>query len=205
MDKKAFYKLTYGVFVVSVRSGDRVNACITNTCIQVASDPMRLAVSCINANYTTELIKQSGKFIVSVLDKTVPFDFIRHFGMQSGRNVDKFKGMDYKTAQDGTLYADSHSCALFECKVISSIDLGSHTLFIAEVEDAKVLGNESPLTYAFYQSDIKPKADRPATDRKIKGWRCKICGFFYEGEKLPGDYLCPLCGHPAEDFEPIYE
>ncbi|HAL18778.1 MAG TPA: flavin reductase [Spirochaetaceae bacterium] len=205
MDTKAFYRLTYGVFIVSVRSGDKVNACITNTCIQVASDPVRIALSCINASYTTELIKQSGRFIVSVLDKTAPFDLIKRFGMQSGRNVDKFKGIEFKTMRDGTPFVDSHSCALFECKAASSVDLGSHTLFIAEVTDAKVLGNEPPLTYAFYQSDVKPKTVNSPVGRKIKGWRCKICGYFYEGETLPADYLCPLCGHPAQDFEPVYE
>ena len=205
MDTKSFYKLSYGVFVLSVKYENKSNACISNTFVQVAADPARIAISCINANYTTELIKQSGKFIVSVLDRTCTFDLIRHFGMQSGRNVRKFDGFEHKVSDSGVPYVDSHCCAVFECDVISGINLGSHTLFIAEVKNAQVLSANPPLTYADYQSDVKPKAEKPATAKRIKAWRCRICGYVYEGEKLPADYTCPLCGHPADDFEPVYE
>lgn len=205
MDKKAFYKLEYGVFLISTRAGDKVNGCITNTCIQAASNPTRVAIASINTNYTTELIKESGIFTVSILNKTTDFDTIEHFGMQSGRNVDKFAGMECPEDENQIPYLDRYANAVLSCKVVSSQDLGSHTLFIAEVTDAKVLSEDPSLTYAFYQSEIKPKPASPKQERKVKAWRCKICGYIYEGSELPADFTCPLCGHPADDFEPIYE
>lgn len=205
MDRKALYNLEYGVFLVASKDGDRLNGCITNTCIQAAANPVRLAIACINGNYTPELITKSGLFTVSVLDKSVSFDTIRHFGMQSGREVDKFAAWEYALDENGVPYLTSQANAVFSCKVVSSMDLGSHTLFIGEVTDAKVLSAEKSLTYAFYQSDVKPRAAAKPEEKKIVGWKCKICGYVYEGAELPADFLCPLCGHPAEDFEPIYE
>ena len=184
MDSKALYNLSYGVFVLGARNGEKINACITNTCIQVASEPVRIAIS--------------------VLDKSCTFDLIKNFGFQSGRDVNKFYSTEYKLDKNQCPYITSHACSLLSCKVLSSQDLGTHTLFIAEVEDAQVLSSNQPVTYADYQKDIKPK---PAvqSDTKIVGWRCKICGYVYNGAELPKDFTCPLCGHPAEDFEPIYE
>lgn len=205
MDKKAFYSLSYGVFMVGSRAGDRKNGCITNTCIQVAGSPDRVALSVINANYTCELIKESGVFTVSVLDNTVSFETIKHFGMQSGRNVNKLEMLELPEDANGVPYLDWCSCAMFSCKVTESIDLGSHTLFIAKVLDAKTQSSEAPLTYAYYQSNIKPKPAKPAEAREIVGWKCKICGYVYEGKNLPADFSCPLCGHGPDDFEPIYK
>ena len=205
MDNKALYKLSYGVFVLGTKSGDKMNACITNTCMQVANDPVRVAISAINRNYTCDLIKESRQFALTVLDKTVSFDTIKRFGFQTGREVDKFA--DFKPQIDdlGNPYIAWQSCAVISCKVLSATDLGSHTLFVAEIVDAKVLSDNPPLTYADYQSDVKPKPEKHDEKKKIKGWKCKICGYIYEGETLPADYLCPLCGHDASDFEPIYE
>ena len=139
MDRKALYNLEYGVFLVASKDGDKLNGCITNTCIQAAANPVRLAIACINGNYTPELIAKSGLFTVSVLDRGVSFDTIRHFGMQSGREVDKFADREYALDDNGVPYLTSHANAVFSCKVVSSLDLGSHTLFIGEVADAKVL------------------------------------------------------------------
>lgn len=205
MDKKALYSLSYGVFLLSTKSGERVNGCITNTCMQVANSPTRVAISVINTNYTCDLIKESGVFALSVLDQTVTFETIKHWGFQSGRNVDKFEDLTPPCDENGVPYLGWQSCALISCKVISSQDLGSHTLFVAEVTDAKLLSDNDPLTYADYQNHVKPKPEKKKEDKKIIGWRCKICGYVYEGSTLPSDYLCPLCGHDAEDFEPIYE
>ena len=204
MDSKALYNLSYGVFVLGARNGEKINACITNTCIQVASEPVRIAISVLNKNFTCNMIKESGFFSLSVLDKSCTFDLIKNFGFQSGRNVNKFYSTEYKLDKNQCPYITSHACSLLSCKVLSSQDLGTHTLFIAEVEDAQVLSSNQPVTYADYQKDIKPK---PAvqSDKKIVGWRCKICGYVYNGAELPKDFTCPLCGHPAEDFEPIYE
>ena len=184
MEKKALYNLSYGVFMLSTRSGEKVNGCITNTCMQVANDPVRIAISVLNSNYTCDLIKESGIFALSLLDVECSFETIKHFGFQSGRDVDKMK--------DLTLPVDQQ-------------DLGTHTLFIAEVTDAKLLNENAPLTYADYQNRVKPKKKEIPQDKKIVGWRCKICNYVYEGSELPADYICPICGHDVSDFEPIFE
>lgn len=204
MDKKALYSLSYGVFMLSTKSGDRANGCITNTCIQVANNPTRIAVAVLNHNYTCELIKESGIFSVSLLDETTVFPTIEHFGFQSGRDVDKLGNLSLPTDCQGVPYMSWSACAVISARVISQTDLGSHTLFIAEVVDARVLSGKAPLTYADYQNRIKPKPEAKREDKKIIGWRCKICQYVYEGETLPADFSCPLCGHGAEDFEPIY-
>jgi flavin reductase (DIM6/NTAB) family NADH-FMN oxidoreductase RutF/rubredoxin len=205
MDKKALYQLSYGVFLLTTKAGQRSNGCITNTCIQVASDPVRVAISVLNGNYTCELLKESGVFALSILDESCTYETIKHFGMQSGRDVDKFEGITLPEDKNQIPYLGWQACALLSCKVLSSQDLGSHTLFIAQVEDASVLSDRAPLTYATYQSDIKPKAKPLQANRNIVGWRCKICNYVYEGSTLPEDFSCPVCGHGPEDFEPIYE
>lgn len=205
MDNKALYSLSYGVFMVGTRSKDVKNGCITNTCMQVANNPTRVAISVINTNYTCDLIKESGMFTLSMLDNTVSFETIRHFGFQSGRDVNKLESLPLPEDDNGIPYMGWSACAMLSGKVLDSIDLGSHTMFIAEVTDAKVLSSNPPLTYADYQNHVKPKPQKVDEQKKIKGWKCKICGFIYEGEQLPADYLCPICGHGPEDFEPVYE
>lgn len=208
MDKKAIYNLSYGVFMVSTKAGEVANGCITNTCIQVASNPVRVAISVLNSNYTCDLIKESGIFAVSILDNDCTFETIKHFGFQSGRDVDKFGNITPPTDCNDVPYLGWQSCAVISGKVVEQHDLGTHTLFIAEVVDAKVLSDKEPITYAKYQNEIKPKnnvASAKEDGKKIVGWRCKICNYIYEGSKLPEDYACPLCGHGADDFEPIYE
>lgn len=208
MDKKAIYNLSYGVFMVSTKAGEVANGCITNTCIQVASNPVRIAISVLNSNYTCDLIKESGIFAVSILDNDCTFETIKHFGFQSGRDVDKFENITPPTDCNDVPYLGWQSCAVISGKVVEQHDLVTHTLFIAEVVDAKVLSDKEPITYAKYQNEIKPKnnaASAKEDGKKIVGWRCKICNYVYEGSKLPEDYACPLCGHGADDFEPIYE
>ncbi len=205
MDKKALYQLTYGVFLLSTKAGDKVNGCITNTCIQVANSPTRVAISVLNTNYTCDLIKESGIFALSLLDNTCTFQTIKHFGFQSGRDVDKLDGLTLPTDVNGVPYLAWQTTAVISCKVLESTDLGSHTLFIAEVVDAKLLNDNAPLTYADYQANVKPKPQEVKKEKKIVGWRCKICNYVYEGSELPADFTCPLCGHDKDDFEPIYE
>lgn len=204
MDKKALYQLSYGVFMLAAKSGDKANGCITNTCMQVANSPVRVAISVINANYTCDLIKESGMFTLSMLDQTCTFQTIKHFGMQSGRDVDKLADIKLPVDDNGIPYMGWQACAMLSGKVLESHNLGSHTLFIAEVTDAKVLSENAPLTYADYQTKVKPKPEKKLEDRKIVGWRCKICNYVYEGSELPAEFACPLCGHGADDFEPIY-
>ena len=218
MDNKALYSLQYGVFLLGTKNADgsKINACITNTCFQAANGPTRIAISVIKQNLTCEMIEESGEFALSVLSKNCSLETIKRFGYQSGRTADKFAGFSYEKGTNGCPYISSEACAVIEAKVCNKLDLGSHMLFIAEVVDAKVLGSDEALTYAYYQSHIKNKADASAAagaaaaggagpEKKIKGWRCKICGYEYVGADLPDGFECPICGHPADDFEPIYE
>ena len=214
MDNKALYTLQYGVFLLGTKSADgkKINACITNTCFQAANAPTRIAISVIKQNLTCQMIEESGVFTLSVLSKSCSFETIKRFGYQSGRVADKFAGFEYESAANACPYISKEACAVIEGKVCNKLDLGTHMLFIAEVTEAKLLGKEEALTYAYYQSDIKNKADGATTagtaaagpEKKIKGWRCKICGYEYDGAELPAAFECPICGHPAEDFEPIY-
>ena len=205
MDSKALYSLSYGVFVLATRTKDKMNGCITNTCMQVASNPNKIAIAVINQNLTCEMIKESKVFTISILEQKTSFDTIKYYGMQSGRDVDKFFGDFINIGGVDVPYLSWSACSLLACHVREMHDLGSHTLFIAELDDAIKLSDNAPLTYAYYQSNIKPKPKAPTLDKKIIGWRCRICGFVYEGATLPEDYLCPLCGHDASDFEPIFE
>lgn len=205
MDKKALYQLTYGVFLISTKEDGREKGCIINTCMQVANQPVRIAVSVLNTNETCVSIKKSSIFALSILSQDCTFETIRHFGMQSGREVDKFEGLRMPEDENGIPYLGWQICACISANVTEQIDLGTHTLFLAEVTDAKLLNEQAPLTYADYQNRLKPKPQEVEMNKKIIGWRCKICNYIYEGETLPEDYLCPLCGHGADDFEPIYE
>lgn len=204
MDPKAMFNISYGIFMLATKDGDKINGCITNTCMQVASSPTRIAIACINANLTCEMLKNSGIFTLSILDQSATFDTIKHFGMQSGRNTDKFADMKCPIDEKGIPYLNYQTCSVISCHVVSSQDLGTHTLFIAETDNAVVTSDKAPLTYNDYQTKVKPKKNAPA-EKKIKGWRCKICGYEYEGADIPADFLCPLCGHDVSDFEPIYE
>ena len=205
MDKKALYQISYGVFMLSTKADDVVNGCITNTCMQVANSPTRIAISVLNTNYTCELIKKSGVFALSILSEDCSFQTIQHFGFQSGRNVNKFESMTPPVDCNGVPYLGWHACAVISGKVVEQMDLGSHTMFIAEVADAILLNDKAPLTYADYQARVKPKPQKVQEDKKIVGWKCKICNYIYEGSQLPQEFSCPLCGHGPEDFEPIYQ
>lgn len=205
MDNKALYLLHYGVFMLATKSGGKTNGCITNTCMQVANNPVRVAISVINANYTCDLIKESGICTLSILDESVTFETIKHFGMQSGRNVDKMSGLEFPVDENGIPYLGWGACSVLSLKVLDNTDLGTHSLFICEVTDARILSDRKPITYAYYHSDIKPKPESAPKEKKIIAWRCRICGYIYEGADLPKDFVCPICGHFAEDFEPVYE
>ena len=200
IQQEAFYKLSYGLFLLTAVSDGRDNGCIINTAIQCANDPTRLSICVINKNLTCDMIKASGRFNISVLPEDTPFAVFRNFGMQSGRTADKFVDSDDCRLGNGIRYYPE-AVSVFACKVVSSTDLGSHTQFIGEVQEARVLKKDAPpMTYAFYQAVVKPK---PAPTEPKTGWRCKICGFVYEGEELPPDFECPLCHHGPEDFEKI--
>ncbi len=205
MDLKAMFKLSYGLFVVSAKRDEKDNGCITNTAIQVTSEPNRISLAVNKANYTHGMIMDTKKFNVSVISQKADFELFKRFGFQSGRDVDKFAGFaDYERADNGILYVNKGTNALISAEVFTTLDLGTHTLFVADVTDLKVLDEASSATYEYYQDHIKPKpasSDGPKTGKVV--WRCRICGYEYEGEELPADFICPLCKHPASDFEKI--
>ena len=201
MDKTAFYQLSYGLYLLTARSGEKEHGCLVNTVIQCASEPLRLSVCVISKNLTCDMIRETGRFAVSVLPEITPFGLFRHYGMQSGRDVDKFAGDDATPRLANGLRYLPFAPAVFACRVVSEQSLGSHTLFIAEVEDAFRQNDLPPATYAYYQSSIKPAPPKPQPKTTV--WRCKVCGYEYVGETLPPDFECPLCHHGPEDFEKI--
>ena len=205
MDVLALNKISYGLFVLTAWEGEKINGCIVNTVMQVTVSPNAVAVAINKDNLTCEMVKNTKEFTVSVLSEKATFDIFKRFGLQSGRDVDKFKDIVCPKDDRGVPYLQWGACAMFSCKIVDTVELGSHTLFIGEVLDAKVLSDEQPITYADYQKDIKPKPEKKNEDRKVVAWKCKICGYIYEGSELPKEFLCPLCGHGPEDFEPIYE
>lgn len=203
MDNKAMYHLSYGLFVLTSALEGKDNGCITNTGIQVTSEPNRISIAVNKANYTQEMVQKSGRFNLSILSEAASFDLFRHFGFQSGREVDKFADFsDCRRSANGLYYITAGTNAYLSATVEQAIDLGSHTLFIAAVDDMEVLSSVPSATYAYYQSQIKPKPVQQASTGKTV-WRCKVCGYIYEGEELPADYICPLCKHPASDFEKV--
>ncbi len=205
MNKKAMNKLSYGLFVVTAYQEGKHNGCITNTAIQVTSEPNRISLAINKANLTHDMIQATKEFTVSVLNEAADFELFKHFGFQSGREVDKFADFpDYMMADNGTMIITRGTNSYISGKVVEEVDLGSHTLFIAEVTDMELLNNLPSVTYAYYQENIKPKPE--AVGKTPDGqvvWRCTICGYEYVGEDLPEDFICPICKHPASDFEKI--
>ena len=200
MNTNALFKIGYGLYILTSNEQDKDNGCIVNTVMQVTSDPCQIAV-CVNKNnYTCEMIQHTRKFNVSVLSEGVSFDVFKNFGFQTGRNTEKFTNFnDVKRTPNGVLYITKDTNAYFSAYVQQEIDLGTHIMFIAQLVEAEVLSEKPTVTYDFYQKNIKPK---PQTTDK-KGWRCKICGYVYENENLPNDFVCPICKHGAIDFEKI--
>ena len=203
IEKEAMYKLTYGLFVLTTTDGAKQNGCIVNTVSMITDSPKRITVFVNNANYSAELLKKTGVFNVSVLTEKTPFDIFKQFGFASGRDTDKFADKAYPKAENGLYYVPEVSNAVLSAKVVDSYDYGTHTLFVAEVTEAKTLSSDKSVTYEYYQENIKPRVTAtPKTETAVEKWVCKICGYVHEGP-LPDDFTCPWCKHPAEDFEKI--
>ena len=201
MDLNALNHISYGLYVLSVRLGDKDNGCIVNTVTQVTSSPTRIAVTVNKQNLTHDVLLHTGSFNVSVISESAKFALFKRFGFQSGRDADKFDGLSgMRRAANQIAYITEGISAYLSAKVISSVDLGTHTLFIAEVTECEVLSEDAPMTYAYYHANVKPK---PEESPAAKGFRCKICGYIYEGDELPPDFICPWCQHGVEDFEKI--
>ena len=201
-DPTALFQLSYGLFVVTTREGEKDNGCITNTAIQVASNPNRIAISVNKQNYTHDLIARTGMFNVCVLTENAGFDLFKRFGFSSGRDTDKFAGFNaVRRTANGLLAVTESVNTIFSGHVVEAVDCGSHTLFVADITESEVLSKVPSVTYAYYFAHIKPKP-QPKTEEKTK-WVCKVCGYEYEGDEMPDDYTCPLCKHGKEDFEKV--
>ncbi len=226
MNLKALYKLGYGLYVVCSRKGDRVNGQIANTVFQITSEPPTLAVSINKSNLTHEFIKESRVFIASVLSRDTPLSFIGHFGFKSGRDIDKFKSINYKTGETQAPVVTDNTLAYLEARVIQEVDVGTHTIFIGELVGVDVLKEGEPMTYAYYHqvkrgttpktapSYIAEKKEAP----KMAKYKCTVCGYIYDPElgdpdggikpgtpfeEIPDDWVCPVCGAAKSEFERI--
>lgn len=205
MNNKAMFHLSYGLFVLTTKADGQDNGCIINTVQQVTSEPNRISITVNKANHTHDMIVKSGVFTVSTISRQAEFDLFKHFGFQSGKTVDKFADFpECETGANGVKYITKGTNSYLSGTVFTTVDLGTHTMFIADVTDMDVLSEAASATYSFYHSNIKPKPKTAEpTESKKTVWRCTICGYEYVGDELPADFMCPLCKHPASDFEKV--
>ncbi len=205
MNKKAMYNLSYGLFVLSARQDEKDNGCIINTVTQVTSEPNQITIAVNKLNLTHDMIAETRKFTASILSEKADFSLFKRFGFQSGRDVDKFQMFDgKKRVANETLAVTQGTNGFISAYVTQQIDVGTHSIFLASVTDMDVWDDSPSATYAFYQSSIKPKPQ--PTGKTAEGktiWRCTVCGYEYVGEELPEYFTCPICKHPASDFEKI--
>ena len=198
-DMTALFRIGYGLYVVTSNDGKKDNGLIVNTVTQLTDSPFRVAVNINKTNYSHHVIKQTGVMNVNCLSVEAPFSVFEQFGFQSGRSVDKFAGQKVNRSDNGLIFLDKYINAFMSLKVEQYVDLGTHGMFICSVTEARVVSDQETMSYTYYQKNVKPK---PETEGK-KGFVCKVCGYIYEGDELPEDYICPLCKHGAVDFEPI--
>jgi len=229
MNKLAFYKMSYGLYVVSSINDGRLNGQIANTVFQVTSEPPTLGISINKKNLTHGFIEKSRLFSVSILSKTTPMEFIGHFGFKCGRDINKFEGVEYKTGQTGAPVVLDNAVAFIEAEVIGEMDCGTHTIFLGQVKECDVLKDEEPLTYAYYHTVKGGKSpvnaptyqpDEPTFKHKedaMTRYICSVCGYIYDPEQgdpdsgikpgtkfedLPKDWVCPVCGADKSNFSP---
>lgn len=198
-DLTALFRIGYGLYVVTSNDGKKDNGLIVNTVTQLTDSPNRVAVNINKANYSHHIIRQTGILNVNCLSVDAPFSVFERFGFQSGRTVDKFEGITPVRSDNGLVILPKYINAALSLKVEQYVDLDTHGMFICSVTEARVMSDKETMTYTYYQNNVKPKPD---TEGK-KGFVCKICGYIYEGDVLPDDFICPLCKHGAADFEPI--
>ena len=196
MDNNALFKVSYGLYVLTARQGEKYNGCIINTAGQVTDDPKRIQISVCKKNLTHDMILATGEFNISVLTESAVFWIFQHYGFQSGRDTDKFAMVPEARTANGIRYVKGCVNAVISGKVITTVDCGTHTLFIADVTEAIHISDEPSMTYQYYFDHVKPAPEPQKT-----GWVCKICNYVYEGEELPPDFICPWCKHGAQDFE----
>ena len=198
-DLSALFNIGYGLYVVTSNDGKKDNGLIVNTVSQVTNSPNRIAVTINKDNYSHHVIKQTGKMNINCLSVDAPFSVFENFGFRSGRNADKFESITPLRSDNGLAFLPRYINSFMSLKVEQYVDLDSHGMFICSITEARVISDSETMTYTYYQKNVKPK---PQTEGK-KGFVCKICGYVYEGDELPEDFVCPLCKHGAADFEPI--
>lgn len=207
MDNKAFFKLSYGLYVVSSNCNGKDSACIANTLVQVTAEPAQVCITLNKNNFTTKLIEASGVYNVGVLLDEVDMDVIRRFGFQSGKDFDKFEGIEYFIDEQNVKQISKGIAASFSVKVNATLDVGTHIMFVGKVVDCQVLDDREVLTYANYHDKKKGTTPKNASsyqaDEKKHGWKCTVCGFVLEQDELPDDYICPVCKQPASVFVKI--
>jgi len=230
MNTKALYKLGYGLYIVGSRKGKRFNGQISNTVFQITSQPPTLAVSINKSNLTHQFIRQSKVFTASILAKDTPLAFIGHFGFKSGRDIDKLKGINYIIGKTKAPVVTDHAVAYLEARLIQKLDVGTHTIFIGELVGAEVISEDEPLTYAYYhlvKRGTTPKTapsyiaeEEKGRKTKMAKYKCTVCEYVYDPElgdpdggiapgtpfeKIPDDWVCPVCGAAKSEFEKIEE
>ena len=212
MDIQAFFKLSYGLYVVSARSGEKKYGCIVNTLQQVTAEPPMLSVAVNKNSVTAKAILDSGRFCGTVLTETADLHLIGTFGFKNSEAVDKFAAFSTKEDENNIPYLTEHAAARYSCEVAGTLDLGTHILIIGKVTEAEILSDEPVMTYDYYHRVVK--GGTPPTAPSYKGnishkpaqkaqWRCKICGYIDEGDPLPADFVCPICGQGADKFEKV--
>ena len=199
VDPTALFRIGYGLYVVTSNDGKKDNGLIVNTVIQLTDQPNRVAVNINKENYSHHVIKQTGVMNVNCLSVEAPFQVFENFGFQSGRQADKFAGWETPRSENGLVILPKYINAFMSLKVEQYVDLGTHGMFICSVAEARVINKKDTMTYTYYQENVKPK---PQTEGK-KGFVCTVCGYIYEGDVLPDDFICPLCKHGVADFVPI--
>ncbi len=200
MNNSALYNINCGLFVLTACENGKQNGCIINTVMQVTSSPVKISITVNKSNHTTDMILKTGKFNVSCIDESADFSLFKNFGFSSGRDTDKFADFkDFAQAENGINYITKSTNAYFSATVTDTVDAGTHYIFVAEVNEAEVLSEVPSASYSYYHKNIKPKPEKKQSEKTR--WVCKICGYIYEGEELPADYVCPICKHPASDFE----
>ena len=197
-DPRALFSLGYGLYVVTTHDGAKDNGCILNTVMQVTNSPDRVAIAVNKQNYTHDTIRATGKLNVNCLTEEAPFSVFEVFGFQSGREVDKFAGCTPRRSANGLVVLPRYVNAVLSLSVEQYVDLGTHGMFICSVTESQVISDAHTMTYTYYQEKVKPRPQK-----KAKGYVCTVCGYVYEGDPLPADFVCPWCKHPASDFEPI--
>ncbi len=228
MDPKAFFKLSYGLYVITSQKGDKINGQTANALIQVTSEPPALAIGINNGNLTNEFIKDSNVFAVSILSQETPLDFIGKFGFKSGRDTNKFDQVNYKTGSTGAPLILDNTLSVLEAKVTQKMDVGTHTLFVGEVVGTEVIREGEPMTYAYYHQvkrGTTPKSAPTYSGTKeekketaLPSYQCTICGYTYEEDKgdpdsgiapgtpfedIPESWTCPVCGAAKDQFKKV--